>query len=390
MIRQLHLRNLLSFGPVAAPLALAPLNVLIGPNGAGKTNLLEVLDLLRHMPGDLHKPLRAGGGVQAWLWKGGQVTDPINPEAELSFVLANPPGRQNLRYRLGFSAADQRFELIDERIENEQAHEGYQEPYLFYNFNGGNPVLNIRGQSRTLQHEEIDLGRSILAQRRDPDQYPEITYLVDTLPRIRLYRSWQMGRNNPARVPQLTDLPNDQLAEDYSNLALVLNNLRKDLTIKRKLIDYLKLLYDDIEDFEVLFEGGTVQLFVQESHANIPAPRLSDGTLRYLALLAILCNPNPPPLIGIEEPEIGLHPDILPTVADLLQEASQRTQLIVTSHSDILVSALTDHPESVVVCEKSEAGTSFERLEQSSLEEWLEKYRLGDLWIQGELGGTRW
>lgn len=92
-----------------------------------------------------------------------------------------------------------------------------------------------------------------------------------------------------------------------------------------------------------------------------------DGTLRYLCLLAILCDPEPPPLICLEEPELGLHPDILPKVADLLKAASERTQIIVTSHSDILVDAMTDCPDVVVVCEKHEGKTEMTRLWPPSL-----------------------
>ena len=117
---------------------------------------------------------------------------------------------------------------------------------------------------------------------------------------------------------------------------------------------------------------------------------LSDGTLRYLCLLAILCDPTPPPLICIEEPELGLHPDILPKIADLLVEASSRTQLIVTTHSDILVDAMTERPEVVLVCEKHEGQTQIKRLSTDDLSIWLAKYRLGELWTRGELGGTRW
>ena len=122
----------------------------------------------------------------------------------------------------------------------------------------------------------------------------------------------------------------------------------------------------------------------------MPATRLSDGTLRYLALLAILCHPKPPPLICIEEPELGLHPDILPHLAQVLREASERMQLIVTTHSDILVDALTETPEVIVVCEKHEGATRLKRLDRDELHPWLEKYRLGELWTRGELGGTRW
>ena len=87
---------------------------------------------------------------------------------------------------------------------------------------------------------------------------------------------------------------------------------------------------------------------------------------------------------------MGLHPDLLPTLSDLMREAAERTQLVVTTHSDILVDTLTDQPESVVVCEKREGQTEMRRLDKGDLAKWLEDYRLGDLWTSGELGGNRW
>ena len=133
-----------------------------------------------------------------------------------------------------------------------------------------------------------------------------------------------------------------------------------------------------------------MQVFFTEGDFSIPATRLSDGTLRYLCLLAILCDPEPPPLICIEEPELGLHPDVLPALADLLRECSTRTQLIVTTHSDILIDAMSETPESVVVCSKPDGQTIMKRLNADDLAEWLKKYRLGELWMKGEIGGTRW
>ena len=94
--------------------------------------------------------------------------------------------------------------------------------------------------------------------------------------------------------------------------------------------------------------------------------------------------------MAIEEPELGLHPDVLPTLARLLIEASERTQLVVTTHAPGLIDALSDTPESVFVCERGQDGTSLERLDANQLAPWLEKYRLGELWTRGEIGGTRW
>ena len=190
----------------------------------------------------------------------------------------------------------------------------------------------------------------------------------------------------------MPDLPNDFLLEDASNLGLVLNDLQHRTDIKRMIIEKLQKFYDAVEDITTRIYGGTVQIFVHEKGLSqpIPATRLSDGTIRYLCLLMLLCHPSPPPLLCIEEPELGLHPDIIPTIAELLIDASQRTQLIVTTHSDALVSALTTRPEVVLVCEHDDTGSQLHRLDPERLKAWLEKYSLGDLWRMGEIGGTRW
>ncbi|SPE37801.1 Predicted ATPase (fragment) [Candidatus Sulfopaludibacter sp. SbA3] len=113
--------------------------------------------------------------------------------------------------------------------------------------------------------------------------------------------------------------------------------------------------------------------------------------LRFLCLIAVLMHPLPPPLICIEEPELGLHPDAVGFLADALRSASTRSQVVVTTHSETLVSALSDEPESVVVCERSDDGdTQFRRLQAAQLEKWLAQYRLGELWRMGEISGNRW
>ncbi|MDM8548635.1 AAA family ATPase [Desulfobacterales bacterium HSG2] len=132
---------------------------------------------------------------------------------------------------------------------------------------------------------------------------------------------------------------------------------------------------DEFDDISTKIHGGTVQAYLHESMLNqpVPASRVSDGTLRFLCLLLILCHPEPPPLICIEEPELGLHPDILPHIAKLLTDASERTQLIVTTHSDVLVDELTEKPDAVVVCEKYNGATTMGRLDTESLRVWLKK-----------------
>jgi len=403
LIRTLRMKNLLSFGHEGEEIELQPLNVLIGPNASGKSNLIEALGLLRATPKDLTAPIREGGGISEWLWKGMKE----NPTAEIEATVFYPEGIMPLRYRLCFTVAGQRLEVRDEAVENEQPiSTAFADVAFFYRYQEGHPVLRLpsapeyqstagmmEGRTeRTLRLEDLSPEQSVLSQRKDPDLYPEITYLGEQFANFRLYREWNLGRFTAPRLPQRPDLPSDFLLEDASNLGLILNDLQHQPRTKSLIIEKLQRFYEGAEDLTTRIHGGTVQVFVHERglHQPIPATRLSDGTLRYLCLLTLLCHPTPPPLLCIEEPELGLHPDVVPVVAELLLEASQRTQLVVTTHSDALVSALTEIPEAVLVCERDLAGTHVRRLEPEKLKEWLERYSLGELWRMGEIGGTRW
>jgi predicted ATPase len=386
LIRTILLRNLLSFGPASEEVELLGLNVLIGPNASGKSNLIDAIDVLRACPRDLTKPILAGGGVTEWLWKG----RPGSPEAEINATVHYPLCSVPLRHHLSFTVVGQRFALVDEVVEDKLLR-AFGGPGIFYRYEHGNPVLNVAGAERALRRQDIAADQSVLSQYKDPNAYPEITSLGKEYAKIRLYREWDTGRQSALRMPQKTDLPGDFLAEDASNLCLVLNDLES-RGMRAALIERLREFHEPISDIYTKVQGGTVQLFLREHGLNQPIPgaRLSDGTLCYLCLLAILCHPEPPPLVCIEEPEIGLHPDILPAVAKLLVEASQRMQLIVTTHSDALVDALTDTPEAILVCEKHEGSTTMRRLDKAALAVWLKDYSLGQLWRDGELGGNRW
>ena len=328
-----------------------------------------------------------GGGVKEWLWKGSE-----DGHAKIEAVVGYPFGQRSLRHRIEFTENTSRFELLDEAIENSAPEPGHSDPFFFYRFQNGHPALSVRdGGQRQLRREDVSPDESILSQRKDPDQYPELAYLAEIYGKVRIYREWSFGRSSVFRSPQSADLPGDILEENFSNLGLFLNHLRGVPKAKNEIIGYLHDLYEGLDDFDVRIKGGTVEVFLTEHDFVIPASRLSDGTLRYLCLLAILCDPNPPPLVCIEEPELGLHPDMLPKIADLLVKASERAQLVVTTHSDVLVDAMTEQPESVVVMEKHEGSTRVKRLEATDeLNGYLERYRLGELWLRGFVGGTRW
>ena len=391
LIQQLRFDGFLSFAPGSEPFELRPLNVLIGPNGSGKSNLIEALGLLAATPHDLAVAVRAGGGAREWLWKGQPKTDSMEIEAVVGGG-STPTGR-DLRYRLNLGSVRTRLELLDEAIEEVAPSPGKDDVYFYYRFQRGHPAINIKTvdggwTERRLRREDLLPDQSVLAQRKDPEQYPEVTWVGRRFSGILVFNEWTFGRHSPPRDPQPADLPDDRVLADSSNLAHILNRIEH--AGDTRINGLLKTFFPRFERLTTRVSGGTVQFHLRESgfEAPIPATRLSDGTLRFIALLAALHSPSPPSVLCIEQPELGLHPDAVALLAEVLVEASTRTQLIVTTHSDSLVSALTSHGDSIVTCERIEAGTVLNRVDPDELRNWLADYTLGDLWRMGVMGAN--
>ncbi len=396
-LRAIWLENILSFGPGGPGFPLEPLNVFIGPNASGKSNLISALSLLAAAPRDIQAPIGAGGGVNAWLWKG--APSPITATIDAIIGIPQQPTENLVRYYMSFTESGGRFSVVDEVVGDPRTETDIMgQPYILYHYNSlGGPAIEVvtpeQGNYHIQLHwDDVKPDQSILSQRRDRQTYPELTYLAELFDGMRIYREWNFAPNAPSRLPQRTDLYQQFLFPDASNLGVLLSGLLNQAPVKARILDGMRGFYPSFSDINIQILGGTAQIFFHEEGLQhpIPAARLSDGSLRYLCLLAVLCHPEPPPVICIEEPEIGLHPDIIPEVAKLLVEASSRSQIFVTTHSDILVDALTDTPEAVVVCEKYEGATKLRRLDAEKLKDWLDEYRLGEIWVSGQIGGNRW
>jgi predicted ATPase len=331
--------------------------------------------------------------VEEWIWRHDPADRADSAKIEIVFQSGQVTQKATdspVRYRIEFGSQAGSFVVLDERIEYEAPETGEKTPYFFFGYSKGHPMLNIKGKSRGLQRANIDQTQSILSQRRDPENCPEIAAVGDRFKEILIYRSWSFGPQSVIRETCRADVQTNLLLENFSNLPARLMTLKRDPQTKSRLLSLLSEVAPNFTDLEVVLEGGRLQLYLTEGSRNIPAHRLSDGTLRYLALVAILLDPGQARLVVIEEPELGLHPDILPILRDLLVEASSRFQLIVTTHSTQLVDAMTDYPDAILVCEKPEATTEITRLDPDEIEQWRQFGSLGTLWMSGRLGGTRW
>ena len=397
LLNSLHLKGFLSFGPDSEPVKLTGLNVLIGPNGVGKSNFIEAVELLHSTPADFAGAIRLGGLPIDWVWSGDKKTTAARIEARLSPVNKTP----ELRYAIEFTDSTDRLEIVDEVLEESKKKDPNASDVLFYyRYQRGHPTINMvqdavdtltkqKYKKRTLKRETIDPQQSIFSQMKDRDLYPEVTTAGLRFKAIQIFREWSFGRSAALRSPQAANLPTDVLLPQLVNLGLVLNHLEHRPEWDR-FNDLMKRFLPRYKRLSTKVSGGSVQVYLHEDGLAVPVPatRLSDGTLRFLSLLAVLLNPEPATLICIEEPELGLHPDAMELLKELLVEASAKTQLIVTTHSDTLVSTLTEEADSVLVCDYLENGTELRRLESEKLRWWLDKYRLGEVWRLGKLGGN--
>ena len=350
-IERLQVKGLLSFGPDGIDLPLEPLNVIIGPNGSGKSNLLTVLGLLKT------------AGRTGWkdlLWEGPPYLDGNeNAKATVIVTVTMPP---------------------IEGIPKSLVHCMSRFVYDDASFDESIGLVDKSGNINFLDEFDDESG---------PNWEDCLRELCRWYSRMRLYRDWTFGKLSPPRRGHSGDTNTGRLSENADNLAVVISRFASGQ--RKRLAECLDRFYGGIVDVSTPVHDGKASVVIEEKSGRlIPATRLSDGTLRYLSLLTVLLDPHPPPLIAIEEPELGLHPDVVFGLAPLLVEASERTQLIVTTHSPTLIDALTDYPSSVVVCDKYDGQTRFKRVDPKALESWIGDQGLGEVWAGGGIGGNLW
>lgn len=365
-----------------------PLTVLIGPNGAGKSNLLKVLQFLATTARfDLVDAVNQWGGfthVQRQSGRRGSVTLEVE-----GLVTANASWNAPDAYKLTVSEARGRLTRTEE--------------FSFKRTSGGGRRKTIRGSGANVVISGD--GRGEVTRKLANAQ----TTALATLPRlsnedgglgIRDFAAMLQGIRifDPdvvaARMP--ASQYGGQLAEDASNLADALHTLsRKDEDAWQALKHDVARCLPGLEDVRFSAIGGSgrsvvVELIESGLDAPIELRDASFGTVRLLALLCLLHDPEPPQFVAVEEIDHGLHPYALDILADRLRAASQRTQLVVATHSPTFVNRL--RPEEMVICERDpETGASIiPALSDMEITSALEGFdgRAGELWFAGALGGV--
>ena len=345
----------------AASLDVRDLNVVIGPNGAGKSNFLALFDMLGSLiEAELGRWVGEQGGMDRVLFGGVKKSDDLR--VRLDFA----GGRQGYEAWLAPGPSGRPFFSLEQTWGTGAGHE--------------KPYHNLLGSG----HSETQLTDEI---KGHPNGVTAWT--LDCLRGWVRYHFHDTSRTAGVKQPQPVGDARE-LRRDARNLAPFLHRLKvaSDPALDR-IRDAVRTVAPFFDDFILepdALMGDTIRLEWRHRDSDVyaDASMMSDGTLRFVCLATVLLQPDPPSIVLIDEPELGLHPYAIAQVAELLEAATARCQLIVSTQSVTLLDRLGI--EDIVVAERVAGSTTLERLDVRDLGSWLDDYSIGDLWLKNLIG----
>jgi len=354
--------------------------VLIGANGVGKSSLLNAFSLLSaSASGRLNETLSLFGGVSSLLTR--------DRSLDLSFLVDMAvPGRQPLEYEFHLSTKGTGYTISREMAC--QARAGHQSPFKHIDSTNDDIRYYKMGEKRLRRPDwEHNPLETSLAQV--PKMFREPEEMRRILANATEYHALDVGPRSPVKLPQQMK-PATTPGASGEDLVSYLYYLREsDQDCFSSIVDSIHAAFPNFEslNFPPVAAG---MLAMTWKDRNFTKPfymhELSEGTLRFLWLVSLLQSPAPSTITMIDEPEVSLHPEMLSLLAELMREASKRTQLIVATHSDRFIRFL--HPEEVVVMDvTAEGSTTATWADSLDLDGWLAEYSLDEVWRMGRMGG---
>jgi predicted ATPase len=360
-------------------LELRPLTVLIGANGVGKSSLLDALSLLAgSAQGNLNAAISEMSGLGAVMT--------YDRASEVGFGISMMvPGYEPLDYSLSLRPQGAAYQIDRETLQ--QRRPGHI-----------NPFLHIDSRGAEIKYFEVEQGRLV----RPNWEYNPLESSLSQVPKLfrepeefrrrmassTFYHVLNVEPRSPARLPQAMR-PAPLPGKNGEDLVSCLYYLREAEPDRFEAVeDSLKAAFGDFKrlDFPPV-AAGTLAMTWREKRFSKPLymHQVSEGMLRFVWLATLLQSPGLTALTLLDEPEVSLHPELLSLLAGLLREASERTQIVVATHSDRLIRFLK--PNEVVVMDEAEDGSAtLTWADSMNLDQWLEDYTLDELWSNGRLG----
>jgi predicted ATPase len=339
---------------------LRKLNVLIGANGAGKSNFIEIFRVLRTMVDQsFSNYVLTHGGADDFLFNGPKQTPSI--VAHFWF------GKNAYGFQLEPTADEkflieseaQKYELGDWQIIGSSSYESH--------------LPEVKDQEGLITKRGVGY------------------YVFQAVSNWTVYHFHDTSAHAPMRRSEIVE-DNKRFRPDAANIAPFLLMLKTNWRESyREIIDNIRLVTPFFDDFMLepvrRGEKELVKLGWKQKGSDYPMQpyHFSDGTIRFICLTTALLQPNLPSTVIIDEPELGLHPYAIEILAELINAASQKTQVIISTQSPALVDYF--EPEDIIVVNRENGASTFRRLDADRLSSWLEDYSLGELWRKNVISG---
>jgi predicted ATPase len=331
------------------------LNVFVGANGAGKSNLISFFKMLNKLMDDnLADYVRKNGGISDILYNGRKTTDKM--DFEMHF------GARGYKFTIN-STADEGIALSDEA----RFYEPGRYDWWPLGYGGDSLSLLVRN-----------------AKRDDRSKF-----VYDIIMSWKIYHFHDTSASAPMRGVEIVE-DNEMLRPDASNIAPFLLRLREEhnaeyqniLNTCQIIMPYLKDFLLKEQTFGQANEIKKVNLSWRTKDSDFPMQpyHLSDGSIRFICLATALLQPKLPSTLIIDEPELGLHPEAIRILGELINSAAKRTQIILATQSPLLIDQF--NIDDIIVVNRKDDQSIFERLSEEEFNKWLEDYSIGELWVK--------
>jgi predicted ATPase len=417
MIKEIKISNFYSFGNET--IVLQPdVNILVGINGSGKSNFFKAVRLIKE--GVAGKGLwehifQDHGTIENILFKGENVSsiqleyifskDALNESqgelgkikhGNLVIIKKGIKFSNDIVYKIiiNKSSTSQNY-YIEEKISTNKG-------FVYLKFDNGvgkiretfltnDSVSKEKKVSHNIDFSNFNPKELALRQISDPSRYAVLDIIKRAISKIDIYTHFDTSPNSPIRNA-VADTIERKLNEGGNNLPQILQSLKHNYqSAFKKITDELSEVNQNFLNIDFKIYGDKMALMLGEKSQNsfINASGISDGTLRYLCLLAILYNPEKGKLICIDEPELGLHPDMLRALSKAIKVASEQSTIIFATHSVGLLNYF--QIENLQIFEKNETNaTEVATFNQEQFEGWYDNFSVGKMWISGDFGGVRY
>jgi len=343
---------------------LKNLNVFVGANGAGKSNLISFFKMLHKlMDGDLAGYVRDNGGISNILYNGLKTTEKM--KFEMYF------GVRGYRFTINPTTED------GVALSNEARFykHGYHDWWTL-------------GDSNDYSSELVkDMGNG-----KEDSKYSKFVY--DIIMSWKIYHFHDTSSKAHMRRWEIIE-DNETLRPDASNIAPFLLRLREEYNTEyQNILNACQIIMPYLKDFllKEITHGNAneikkVNLSWRTKDSDFPMQpyHLSDGSIRFICLATALLQPNLPATLIIDEPELGLHPEAIRILGELINSAAKRTQIIIATQSPLLIDQF--NIDDIVIVNRKDDQSVFERLNKEDFDKWLEDYSTGELWVKNVIQG---